>query len=297
MFSSRSEADKVNEPTQNEVQARPAPPPAHRFGLETTPTSDLCHYTSQDGLIGILKHKSMYATDASYLNDSQEVVYAVNLAKKYFRDRPSRGLRSVMEMMNVLDQTESLVGKLPVYVASFSEHPDLLSQWRGYCSKGSGFALCVSPDRMTKIAKARRCELFKCIYDEEQQVEVLQKMEEFAVNHFESDKSVPLQIVFGLTLLSFSTALKHPKFAEESEWRAIQRVGGTPSIRPGASTLTPYINFPLTISATDPVELSKLVVGPTPHALLAVRAARSLLQETSTVCPEPVSSEIPFRNW
>ena len=70
----------------------------------------------------------MYATDATYLNDSQEVVYAVNLAKKYFRNRPSRGLRSNMDMMNVLEQTESLVGKLPVYVVSFSEEPDLLSQ-------------------------------------------------------------------------------------------------------------------------------------------------------------------------
>jgi len=287
----------VNEPTTNEMQA-PAPPPARRFGLETIPTTDLCHYTSQDGLIGILRNKSMFATDASYLNDSQEVVYAVNLARKYFKNRPSPGgTRPVMDMLNVLDQTESLVGKLPTYVASFSEHPDLLSQWRGYCSKGSGFALCVSPDRMTKIAKARAWELFKCIYEEEQQVEVLKKMEESAIDHFESNKTVPLQVVFGLTLLGFGTALKHPKFAEESEWRAVQRVGGTPSIRPGASTLTPYVNFPLTIDEKDSVALSRLVVGPTPHAVLAVRAARSLLQHYSVTCPEPISSEIPFRNW
>jgi len=240
----------------------------------------------------------MFATDASYLNDSQEAIYAVNLAKKYFKNRPSSGgTFSVMGMLNVLDQTESLVGKLPTYVASFSEHPDLLSQWRGYCSSGSGFALCVSPERMTKIAKARAWELFKCIYQEEQQVEVLKKMEESAISHFESDKSVPLQIVFGLTLLGFSTALKHPKFAEESEWRAVQRVGGTPLVREGASTLTPYVNFPLTTDEKDSVELSKLVVGPTPHALIAVRAARSLLQNMGTTCPEPISSEIPFRNW
>ena len=287
----------MNEPTTNEMQA-PALPLARRFGLETIPTRDLCHYTSQDGLIGILKNKSMFATDASYLNDSQEVVYAVNLARKYFKNRPSPGgTRPVLEMLNVLDQTESLVGKLPTYVASFSEHSDLLSQWRGYCSKGSGFALCVSPDRMTKIATARRWELFKCVYEEGRQVEVLKKMEETAISHFESNKSVPLQVVFGLTLLGFSTALKHPKFAEEAEWRAVQRVGGTPSIRPGASTLTPYLNFPLTIDEKDSVALSRLVVGPTPHALLAVRAARSLLQQYSVTCPEPISSEIPFRNW
>jgi hypothetical protein len=239
----------------------------------------------------------MYATDAAFLNDSQEVVYAVNLAKKYFRDRPSRGLRPVMEMMNILDQTESLIAKLPVYVASFSEEPDLLSQWRGYCSEGPGFALCFSPERTRKIATAAQWTLFKCIYDEAQQVEVIRKIEEHATSSYEAGKTPPLQVIFGLTLLSFATALKHPKFKEESEWRAIQRVGGTPSIRPGASTLVPYVNFPLTANPKDALELAALVVGPTPHASLALRAAKSLLQETSTICPEPVSSEIPFRNW
>jgi hypothetical protein len=292
----------MTESTQSEA---PAPLPtllSFRFGLERSPTRDLCHYTSQEGLIGILKDKSLYATDASYLNDSQEVVYAVNLAKKYFKNRPSPGgTRPVTEMLNALDEIEDLAGKLPVYVASFSEHPDQLSQWRGYCSRGSGFALCVSADRITKIAKARNWELFKCIYREDQQVEVLKKIEDHAIRHFESDKSLSVPIVFGLILLGFGTALKHPKFAEESEWRAIRQSLGSlvtePSIRPGVSTLTPYVNFPLTIDENDSVELSRLVVGPTPHAQLAVRAARSLLLQHKATCPEPVASDIPFRNW
>lgn len=101
---------------------------------------------------------------------------------------------------------------------------------------------------------------------------------------------------------------KHPKFKEESEWRAIKRTGGTPfavpgvpaippRIRPGASMLIPYIPFPLTLNPNEPVELSGLVVGPTPHSTLALRAAKSLLDEKNVICPEPVSSEIPFRNW
>lgn len=30
--------------------------------------------------------------------------------------------------------------------------------------------------------------------------------------------------MFGITLFHFATVLKHPKFKEEAEWRAIQRV-------------------------------------------------------------------------
>ena len=159
----------VPEPTTNEL---PSPLPlAEKLGLETIPTRPLCHYTSQRGLIGILKSRTMYATDAAYLNDSQEVVYAVNLAKKYFRNRHPKGLRFAMEMSNILEQTEGLVSKLPVYVASLSKEPDLLSQWRGYCSEGPGFAVCLSADQMTKIATANQWTLLKCIYDEEQQIE------------------------------------------------------------------------------------------------------------------------------
>jgi hypothetical protein len=234
----------------------------------------------------------MYATDATYLNDSQEVLYAMALAKKYFKNRPSlRGFRPILETLDLLALH---LGAAPAYIASFSEESDILSQWRGYCSKGPGFALCLSPAQMTKVTKAHDWVLCKCIYDEEQQVEVLKKMEECAHNHDDLEEEVH---TVALALLRFGTALKHPKFEEESEWRVIQQVKSIASIRPGTSLLLPYIDFPLTIGPKDPVELSRLVVGPTAHASLAQRAVRRLLQKTSTICPEPVSSEIPFRNW
>jgi hypothetical protein len=72
----------------------------------------------------------------------------------------------------------------------------------------------------------------------------------------------------------------------------IRESGPWPSV-----TRVPYIDFPLTINATESLGLARLVVGPTPHANLAVRAAKALLQARSVTCPEPVSSEIPFRNW
>jgi hypothetical protein len=90
------------------------------------------------------------------------------------------------------------------------------------------------------------------------------------------------------------------------EWRAIKQTGGKPfeppgrlaippQVRPEASTLIPYIPFPLTVK-DDPVELAGLIVGPTPHPALASRAAKSLLDEKKVICPELRSSEIPFRN-
>lgn len=155
-------------------------------------------------------------------------------------------------------------------------------------------------------AAAYDWEFFKCIYDEDRQFEVLEKLLEQATDSASPvAKAFPIQVAFGLLLLYFATVFKHPKFKEESEWRAIKRTGGIlmpgmpltpPKVRPGISTLIPYISFPLTLK-DDPVELAGLIVGPTPHPALAVRAAKSPLDENKVICPEPRSSEIPFRNW
>jgi hypothetical protein len=282
---------------------------AEKLGLECTPKTPLCHYTSQLGLIGILKEKAMWATDAAYQNDSQEVVYAFNLAQKYF---------GTMDMSATLLETKRIAGQLPVYVASFPEEPDLLSQWRGYCSQGSGFAMCLDADHMIRVADTHGWGFFKCIYDEAAQIELLKRMEEQAVLHKDTlfqyttpPKGLPVRVQFGLLLLFYATVFKHPKFKEESEWRAIKRAAsssGTPAnppgvpviaphIRPGASTLIPYTLFPLTLNENDSIQLAELVVGPTPHPILATRAVEILLKEKKVFCPKVRSSEIPFRNW
>ncbi len=267
-------------------------------GLETLPEKPLCHYTSQEGLIGILTQKALYATDALYLGDMQEVVYAVNLARKYFKDmRSAARPHDIQPMLNVLDQTQFLTQKLPVFVASFSEEPDLLSQWRGYCPKGSGFAVCLSAERIVKLAVKHRWSLLKCVYDEDRQFQVLSKIEQYAQTYSDEHSSPPYEIVFNLTLLRFATAFKHPKFREEAEWRAVQRAGGAVLIRRGASTLVPYINFPLTLGPPDQVQMSSVVVGPTPHMELARKATGLLLQQLGATSPIPIASEIPFRTW
>lgn len=281
---------------------------ATKLGLKTKPTKPLCHYTSQNGLIGILKSKAMYATDAAYLNDSQEVIYAINLAKEYFKNHHTKDPRFTTEVDKILEKASGHAVHLPVYVASFSEEPDLLSQWRGYCSSGPGFAISLSADRMSALAQTHDWEMFKCIYDEDEQVEVLKRMMDEAVRVNSPLKGFATEVAFGLLLLYFASVFKHPKFREESEWRATKRTGGSPivlpgrtvippNVRPGTSTLIPYIPFPLTPKPKDPIELAQLIVGPTPHPGLALRAVDALLNEYKVDRAEVRSSEIPFRNW
>ena len=50
------------------------------------PPSILYHYTSQEGLLGIIKNREVWATDISYLNDTKEYKYTVDLTSERIKE-------------------------------------------------------------------------------------------------------------------------------------------------------------------------------------------------------------------
>ena len=50
----------------------------------------LYHYTTSDGLLGILKDNCFWLTNAYYLNDSTEIKYGNEIIKKIIEDRESK---------------------------------------------------------------------------------------------------------------------------------------------------------------------------------------------------------------
>ncbi len=113
------------------------------------------------------------------------------------------------------------------------------------------------------------------------------------------------------TSRSFVLMHKHWGFEEECEWRLISRAShaagwradaqpphpsGELRIRPEISTLVPYFEIPLEHDGRTPIE--EVVIGPTPHKLLASKAANMLflstkLQQGCFYRP----SDIPYRTW
>jgi len=108
---------------------------------------NLYHYTSADGMMGILEKKEIWATQYQYVNDSSELIYGRQLArnlilmhnKTYAHVIVRRMLKNLLEHMdNDRQQTQN-------FIACFCEAPDLLSQWRGYSGKGTGYAIHFQP--------------------------------------------------------------------------------------------------------------------------------------------------------
>src|ERR1700704_3052112 len=95
------------------------------------PPRILYHYTDAQGLLSMLQGRSLWATDAAFMNDPGELRYGYTLLEKIVQDRlTGRRARLVLEAIQwALDDK---IRNARVYVASFCERDDLLSQWRGY---------------------------------------------------------------------------------------------------------------------------------------------------------------------
>lgn len=277
--------------------------------------TNLCHYTTQKGLMGILESRQLWATDVRYLNDSQEFVYATDLAIKYLNDHPLKSSDDTRKAfaqraLDMLDRKAVAALTTPTFVTSFSEDDDLLSQWRGYCPSGSGFAICFAFDRIDELANANGWQLDKCIYTEDDQTDFLTRCERFAMANpmdlakFGTDKSKQSAVVFVAQLARNGLSLKHPKFKEEREWRAFIsdmtldiNKPDTISLREGKSSLIPYIGFPLTLYNQELMQIDSLVISPTPDKELATTAAQYLLDSKKIGSTQIQHSQIPYRHW
>jgi len=164
----------------------------------------LYHYTNWDGLLGILKSKSLWATHYRFLNDSSEFTFfgnrlisllegVVDDEYERLRGKKSRaGRRSgpsadpnsfATNFVNILVSSHYKVTEREVYIASFcGEHKEspyvqdngLLSQWRAY-GPGGGFALVFDTRKLWDLLalEAKRfpadgIHLSTCVYSDDE---------------------------------------------------------------------------------------------------------------------------------
>ena len=92
-----------------------------------TPPSILYHYTSQVGLIGILRQREIWASKIHYLNDSKEFSLALDLARDALKTRARResSQRENDRLEVLLDEIDS-IAHVNIGVCSFSEVGDSL---------------------------------------------------------------------------------------------------------------------------------------------------------------------------
>jgi hypothetical protein len=279
------------------------------------PPEILYHYTNAQGLLGILKTKKIWASSYRYMNDAQEFEYGFELIKEIYpkpKEYPLVSNVSDYSFAETIRRKKWDFESDCIFVASFSENGDLLSQWRGYTGPHGGYAIGF----LSEILEQDEANLVVCEYDKDIQKNRLKETidndikiirPEFYKGLEKSEKGASDGLFSYLDLLdrvavpkivSIATAFKHPSFAEEKEWRLV--VGPIPNdsqriqYRPASSAIIPYIDIDYNLSS---LPIKHIIVGPGPHKERNEGSLKQMLQKYGFQSVDVSSSTVPFRNW
>jgi hypothetical protein len=271
------------------------------------PPGPLYHYTNVHGLKGIMDCQTLWATNIRYLNDSQEFDYAVWVANRVICQRAEAASNQwEKELLTFLSKSEPPRAAPEVFVTSFSEDGDLLSQWRGYCPNADGYSIGFVAEKLRNEGDVQGFGLARCLYDDESQRNAIEDaldkfMESGVWNHArenpeQDDSCQAVSRDWRDRFLQLAPIIKHWGFKEEREWRLISAPipWGDPRclVRVGRSMLIPYVTFNLVATGLL-IPVQEIIVGPTPHMWLAMQAAGSLLHSRR---PSESFGEVSIRN-
>ena len=201
----------------------------------------------------------------------------------------------------------------------FSEHGDLLSQWRAYCSKGDGYSISFDERHLQHIGEADGFRLLKCVYDPVEQRRLCQAL----IDAFSNEEEIELpqdptadfwetmqrsfqayesrHSKWAEKLLIIAAAIKHRGFSEEQEWRFVG-IGGPQSghcFRAGRFGVVPFHKLHL-CREDQGVKVNEIIIGPTGDKSAALMAVGTMLWFYAELDPVRIPplyrvTEIPYR--
>jgi hypothetical protein len=214
----------------------------------------LYHYTTAEGLQGIIKTKSIWASDYRFLNDATEFDYGLSIFDEIFEGfatrLPSEAVEVIKRTKEDYRRATFDIGTT-LQIASFCGHGDLLSQWRGY-SGAIGYAIGFNREWLHQNAQVQGFQLIPTCYEPPEQrriitdkLHLLKKLLEERTEK-ESPKNTVLE--WWPQFLMSIAACKNEHFKEEQEWRLVKFSDEWPEgmcTRPTRSGLVPYVSVKL----------------------------------------------------
>jgi hypothetical protein len=299
------------------------------FPSAKKPPEHLYHYTSIEGVMGILDKRSLWASQIHFLNDSQEFKYALRIFEKVLAELQGKIPKKTMweraleisSNPTTVDKNDistiiygslknfvlaPVLEKSPICVFSFSEEGDILSQWRGYCPPRGGYSFGFRSDALMRFLEIHNLHLLPCIYDKTKQEAIIEKeISEFhntiakkwtgheAIDKFISE--IPV-VDFFIEFSKIASVLKHSSFDEEKEWRIVSGLipNRNMEFRIIKSMILPY--FPISFSDFEPFLIDEIIIGPSPEQSLAESSLMQfILKKNLNISIK--TSKIPYREF
>ena len=246
------------------------------YGLCINVPTKIYHYTTLEGLQGIISSNYIRHPDIRYLNDSQEVYDSIKYIKE-LRPSPAPDFeKGIKEMPHI------------AYVASFTEVDDSYPHWGLYAQNGQGIAMEFSVSGETNPMNP----FIRIIYDDNKKREIVKKIDiDFHDNYPE----------WVIALSLFSCFTKNNHFEVEKEIRSFVLVekeedyDNTLHFATKKNTIVPYVNpLELTINYKLP-EITKIIIGPTANEETIENGIKKFLRKNNLGHVPIVKSEVPYR--
>jgi hypothetical protein len=276
----------------------------------------LYHYTTQEGLLGIVEKRCLWATDIKFLNDASEYKYPIELVGSVLGERLKNAEGALKDFWGILLSKVRVLEQPGLYVTCFCEDGDLLSQWRGYGGATTGYAIGFDKERLQGLARSQGFELSRCEYQATTQRTLIGEIitevyNDFRTQGYHPEHEFPFsgQMVkefyvplLGHKLLALAPRIKHPSFSEEREWR-LHHPGSQDSqqgmraypdaFRLGRSMPIPHKTIRLGDSGRD-LPIKHIVVSPNATEDLTERAVREFTNHHEVPC-RVTTSQIQYR--
>lgn len=274
----------------------------------------LFHYTSADGLLGILGSRTLRATNLLHMNDPTELTHGVKEFNIYLNNKfPlfSNIQKDFWGEFNSVDLISAARNIAQIYYSiSFSFKCNDLNQWRSYAKDGTGFSLEFSRKLIDSHAKnleeSNRGDVFTFPISYGKSI-FLEKFGELVetTNHQiknakdgETKKCIAKNVFRSVSLLSFYLKNKH--YHEESEYRIIipsPTESKNPAIqyRTRGSSIVPFTEFEW--KSATPCPLKRVWIGPAAAHDTTPESVKAFLMHCGYGDEiEVVRSDIPYRS-
>lgn len=202
-----------------------------------TPT--IYHYTSPEGVLGILTDHKLWLSEITYMNDESEIIYTFDLLKNTLTqnsDRISQAFKRAIEkrIKNRTQLSQTLfdyINRESIFVACFSTQKDELSLWNYYTKTGSmaGYNIGFDVNKLVKKVQSKLKVMHHFTYgrticdkwkQEEYLKEAIRKYNELYQNIKGKDKENVINSFWGLIHI-YSLFFKKEAFKNENEYRFV----------------------------------------------------------------------------
>lgn len=263
--------------------------------LETNQPKEIFHYTSAEGLCGIITTRLLFACDVFCMQDPSEFQQGKSVLMDVLKTRSDKVSRSLLAGFSENPLFPHTGKNWSVYSVSFCGTQDLLGQWRAYGGVG-GYAIGMPLAALLK--HPRRFTVLRMLYDAGKQCQVFDQLVSESIKIFERyrwpGQEDKLLTEIGRYLIMSIFNMKNPAFRGEDEWRILmlepyENVNLPVRYRISSGRIVPYIELQL---ETD--WISRIVFGPTVARYPNENAITRMLSASGFESVKCEVSAIPF---